>query len=312
MTSLLTEAFFVTIIGGMIPRAIPVLSAAMGEVVAQNSGVLNIGIEGYMLMGAIAAFAVDFTTSNLALAFLVGGATGAVFAVMHAVASVTLRADQIVSGTAIWFIGWGLSGVLYRAEFGSASVAPTIKVIPPVQIPYLTSLPVIGPILFGQDIVAYMIILSFIAIHYFLYHTRFGLNLRTVGENPRVAEIAGVDPIKYRYMATAFCGFMSGIGGAYIVLAVVGSFYYDITAGIGFIAVALVYFGKWTPLRTFIGSLIFGLVYVSYLTLEIYFPNVPYQFFAMWPYLAALIIIVVVGARSVSPGALAQPYSKEG
>jgi len=311
MSEIISAVFLTTILGGTLPRAIPILAASVGELVSENAGVLNLGVEGYMLMGASVAFIVDFYEKDVALAFVLAGLAGLLFAFFHAVASVSLRADQIVSGTALWFIGWGLSGVLYRAFFAGAASAPGITVLAPINVPYLSSIPIVGTLLFGQDPVAYIILASLFGVQFFLYHTKAGLNLRTVGEDPKTAEIAGVNPIRYRYGATMFSGFMSGIGGAYLILAVVGTYYFSITAGIGFIAVALVYFGKWRPPRMFIGSLIFGMVFVLYITLESYFQSTPNEFFEIWPYLATLIIIVVVGARARPPASLAKPYTRE-
>ena len=167
---------------GMVPRAMPLISAATGELVDQSAGILNLGVEGLMLIGAVVGFFADFYTGNVALAFFLAGLAGSLISMLHAFASVSLKADQVVSGTALWFIGWGLSGVIYRALFGKYLVPPTISPLPHLNIPYLTSVPVIGPIIFGQDAVAYFIIAGLIATHYCLFHTQVGLNLRAVGE----------------------------------------------------------------------------------------------------------------------------------
>jgi simple sugar transport system permease protein len=294
----------------MLPRALPIIAASTGELVDQSAGILNLGVEGIMLIGTIVGFFTDFFTGNLFLSFLFAGVAGILLSLLHAIAAISLRADQVVSGTAIWFIGWGISGVIYRALFGNYLVPPTIGTLPHLQIPFLTSIPVIGPLVFGEDPVAYFILLMIIVTHYFLFHTQTGLNLRTVGEDPRTAEEMGVNPIRYRYAAVMFGGFMAGIGGAYLTIAVTGTFYYDLTAGLGFIAVALIYFGKWKPLRTFVGCLVFGAVYVLFLTIQTYFQRIPYQLFAMWPYLAIIIILAGVAAKSGGPSSLARPYEK--
>jgi simple sugar transport system permease protein len=300
-----------SVLGGMIPRAMPALLAATGENVDENGGVINLGVEGMMLMGAIVGFLVDYGTGSILLGFLAAGAVGMLFSFFHALASITLKADQVVSGTAIWFIGWGLSGVLYVAAFGFSTSPVRLNTLPSVSIPYLSDLPFVGQLVFGESPIFYLTLLLLLGVQYFLYHTKPGLNLRTVGENPRVAEIMGVNPTLYMYAGVLFGGLLAGIGGAYLTLVIVGSFYYDMTAGIGFVAVALVLFGKWRPWRVFIGALIFGAVYVLYLTLESALPTFPYQFLEMWPYLAALAFIVVVGKRAHPPAALARPYTKE-
>jgi len=303
-------SMIILVLMGMVPRALPIIAAATGELVDQNAGTLNLGVEGMMLLGTVVGFFTDFFTKSLLLAFLVAGLAGLLLSLLHAVAAISLRADQVVSGTAIWFIGWGLSGVIYRALFGSYLIPPTLSALPHLQLPILTSIPIVGPIIFGEDPVAYFILFMVVVVHYFLFHTQTGLNLRTVGEDPRTAEEMGVNPKRYRYGATMFGGFMAGIGGAYLTIGVTGTFYYDLTAGLGFIAVALIYFGKWKPFRTLLGSLIFGAVYVIFLVIQTSFQSIPYQFFAMWPYLAIVAILAGVAAKSGGPAGLAKPYEK--
>jgi len=306
----LITSIIALVLVGMVPRALPAIAAATGELVDQNAGTLNLGVEGMMLVGTTVGFFTDFYTNSLLLAFLLAGLAGLLLSLLHAVAAISLRADQVVSGTAIWFIGWGLSGVIYRALFGSYLIPPTISALPHLQLPILTSIPIIGSVVFGEDPVAYFIIFMVIMVHYFLFHTQAGLNLRTVGEDPRTAEEMGVNPKRYRFAATMFGGFMAGIGGAYLAIAVTGTFYYDLTAGMGFIAVALIYFGKWKPFQTLLGCLIFGAVSVIFLTIQTHFQNVPYQFFAMWPYLAILALLAGVATKSGGPAGLAKPYEK--
>ncbi len=311
MSASLLYTIIAVVIIGMVPRAVPIFTSALGETVDQASGVLNLGVEGIMLMGAIIALEYDYFYHNIIFAFIVAGFVGVLFAAVHGIVSILLHGDQVISGTAIWFIGWGISGVIYASTFGLYSTPPSVAVLPTVYIPYLTSLPIIGKLFFGEDPFVYVMVVMLIAVQYIMFHTKFGLNLRTVGENPHVAETMGVNPVLYRFIAVLFGGFMAGLGGAYLILGIVGSFYFDMTAGMGFIAVALVYFGKWNPWRVLVGSLIFGAVYVLYLTLESVFPNISYNFFSMWPYLATLILIFAVGARSHAPSSLTMPYIRE-
>lgn len=304
-------ALISSVIIGMVPRAMPILAGAVGETVSENAGILNLGVEGIMLMGAVTGFVVDYATGSLILAFAAALGVGVVVSSVHALASITFNADQVISGTAIWFLGWGLSGVIFVSMFGNLPVPPSVAVASHVYLPVLSDLPVVGPLIFGEDPFFYLLIAILIGVHFFLFHTKQGLNLRAVGENPAVAEIMGVNVTRYRYASVLFGGLMAGFGGAYLVLSIVGSFYFDITVGAGFIAVALVYFGKWKTPRVFIGSLIFGAVYVLYYSLESVFPSVPYEFFAMWPYIATLVIIILVGSKARAPDSLAKPYSKE-
>jgi simple sugar transport system permease protein len=312
MNSALIISIITTVLIGMIPRAMPIFAAAIGETVDQAAGTLNLGVEGIMLMGAIIGFVVDYYTHNLVLAFLTAGLIGIAFSAIHGIVSITMKLDQVVSGTALWFIGWGLSGVIYASFFGISSIPPTVLTLKPVYIPYLSSIPFFGKFIFGEDPLVYILIVLLIVVQYFLFHTKQGLNLRTVGNDPRVAEVMGVNPILYRYAALLFGGFMAGIAGAYLTLAIVGSFYFDMTAGMGFIAVALVYFGKWNPWRVFAGTLIFGAVYVLYFMMESIYPVIPYEFYQMLPYLVTLVMILIIGAKARAPAALTLPYIKEG
>ncbi|MDG7037193.1 MAG: ABC transporter permease [Nitrososphaerota archaeon] len=298
------------VILGMPVRAAPIFAAALGENVDQQAGTLNLGVEGMMLLGTIVGLAVLVYTGSYLLAFLIAGLSAVLLGLFHGLVTITLKADQVVSGTAIWFIGWGLSGYIYTALFKTTEIV--VKPVPDIYIPYLTNLPYIGKFLFGEDPVIYLLLIAGIGINFFLYHTKGGLNLRTVGEDPLVAEIMGVNPTLYRYAAIIFGGFMAGIGGAYLTISIVGAFEFDMTAGMGFIAVALVYFAKWKPYRLLLGSLAFGAVYVFYLTIESYLPSIPYQFFEMLPYIVTMVLILYVGSRAHAPAALAMPYIKEG
>ncbi|MGC9209565.1 MAG: ABC transporter permease [Nitrososphaeria archaeon] len=307
----LLYAVIMGLVFGTVPRAMPIFLASMGETVDQASGVFNLGVEGIMLMGAITGFVVDFYTRNVLLSFLAAIAVGVGMSFIHAYVSISMAGDQTISGTALWFIGWGLSGVIYARLFGLATTPPSISLIPHVYVPNLTRIPIVGKLIFGEDPLFYVGLLVLVVFQYLLFHTQFGLNLRAVGEDPRVAEIMGIDSYRYRYIAVLTGGALAGLGGAYLTLALVGSFYFNMTAGMGFIAVALVYFGKWNPWRVSVGSFVFGVIYALYVTLESVFPSVPYQFFAIWPYLATMIAIFIVGARAHMPSSLAMPYIKE-
>lgn len=301
----------IAIVLATFPSAIPIWLAALGETVDQASGVLDLGVEGIMLMGAIVAFVVDYFYHSALIAFIAAGLVGLAFSAVHAFISITLNGDQVVSGTALWFIGWGLSGVIYAAYFGLAKTPPSVQTIGSINIPELTSIPIIGKVLFGESPLFYISIIITIALWYVMFRTQFGLNLRSVGENPLVAEVMGVSPVIYRYVSVLFGGFMAGLAGAYLTVGLTGSFYFDMTAGMGFIAVALVYFGKWNPWRVSVGAVIFGFVYALSAELESVYTSIPYQFFSMWPYIATLLIILAVGKSAHAPDALTMPYVRE-
>lgn len=273
----------------------PLIFGALGGVVSEKSGVVNIGIEGMMTIGAFVAASVGYFSGNAWIGFLAGGISGALFGLIHAVASVTFRADQTVSGIAINMIGGGLALFISKIIFNGAVNTP------PVQ----NKLPRI----MGIEATTILAVLLTVLIWIYIYKTSFGLRLLSVGEHPAAADTLGINVYKVRYFAVIASGFLSGLGGAAVTLSLVSSFTPTVIAGQGFIALAAVIFGKWTPHGAIGASFIFGLSQA----LSIYIGGdsfLPSQIVAMFPYVLTVIILVLFVGKSEAPRADGVPYEK--
>lgn len=273
----------------------PLIFGALGGVVSEKSGVVNIGIEGMMTIGAFVAASVGYFSGNAWIGFLAGGISGALFGLIHAVASVTFRADQTVSGIAINMIGGGLALFISKIIFNGAVNTP------PVQ----NKLPRI----MGIEATTILAVLLTVLIWIYIYKTSFGLRLLSVGEHPAAADTLGINVYKVRYFAIIASGFLSGLGGAAVTLSLVSSFTPTVIAGQGFIALAAVIFGKWTPHGAIGASFIFGLSQA----LSIYIGGdsfLPSQIVAMFPYVLTVIILVLFVGKSEAPRADGVPYEK--
>jgi general nucleoside transport system permease protein len=303
-------AFVVGIVASGIRLSTPVLFAALGENIAERSGVLNLGLEGMMLMGAFAAFIGTYFTGNVFIGLLLAIIGPTVMATLMAFLSVNLRTNQLVAGLAIWLLGVGLTALLYRLIFGVVTIAPRINEILPIDIPIISHIPVIGSIFFNYDPMVYLAFLLVPLTHIFLFRTNLGLKIRTVGENPRQADALGVNVYKIRYLAVIIGGALAGIGGAYFALVTTGYFLENITAGQGWIALAVVIFGRWKPFYILAGSVIFGMVDSFQLGLQAIGTAIPSQFLLMLPYILPIVILAGLYKRSAAPAALAVPYQR--
>jgi simple sugar transport system permease protein len=279
---------------------------ALGEVVGQRSGVLNVGVEGIMLLGsflaALGAVKSGSPWGGLALACFGGLLLGAV----HGWFAIVQRADQIVSGIAIVILGLGLSSFLFRLTMGTApSALPAFRAI---DLGPLSTLPLIGPVLFGQNLLAYLAVLLAIILWFVLSRTSLGLAIRACGENPEAAEADGIYVNAVRFGCVLFSGAMAGIGGAYLAIAQINSFVENMVAGRGFIAIACVVFGRWHPLGTLAAAVGFGLTEAAQIRLQTWYPQVPYQFFVMLPYLLAIAALVFMARSAALPRALGRAF----
>ena len=303
-------AFVVGIVASGVRLSTPVLYAALGENIAERSGVLNLGVEGMMLMGAFVGFIGTYFTGNVFIGLSLAIIGPAVMATLMAFLSVNLRTNQLVAGLAIWLLGVGLTALLYRLTFGVVTIAPRINEIPPIDIPIISHIPVVGSILFSYDPMVYLALLLVPLTHIFLFKTNLGLKIRTVGENPRQADALGVNVYKIRYLAVIIGGTLAGIGGSYFALVTTGYFLENITAGQGWIALAVVIFGRWKPFYVIAGSLIFGMVDSFQLGLQAIGTAIPSQFLLMLPYILPIAIMAGMYKRSAAPAALAVPYQR--
>jgi simple sugar transport system permease protein len=296
-----------------IQSSIAVLFATVGEVFAERSGVLNLGVEGMMLMGALSGFAATFYSQSLLLGVLASIVVGGIFALIHGFFTISLRVNQVVSGLALAILGIGLSSFLGRPIIGRVG-----ERFIPYPIPYLQEIPIIGPVLFRQNLLIYLSYLLVPAAWFFLFYTRPGLNLRSVGENPAAADTAGIPVIRIRYLWTAFGGMLAGLGGAYLSLCYTPGWKENMTSGQGWIAIAMVIFALWNPWRAALGALLFGGINALQFYFEArQFTLIPSYILRMLPYLFTIAILVIITRwktlrkKGSAPAGLGLPFQRE-
>jgi simple sugar transport system permease protein len=293
----------------IISAATPLLFAAMGELVAERSGVLNLGVEGMMLAGAVVGFAVAVTTGSGTLGVVAAALAGTAMAFIFGVLTLTLAANQVATGLALTIFGIGLS-----ALFGSGYVGFPVAPLPKLAVPGLSDLPVIGPLLFGHDALVYLSVAATAAVAWFLKRTRGGMIVRAVGESDISAHSIGYNVIAVRYTAVLFGGAMAGLGGAFLSLSYTPMWAEEMTAGRGWISLALVVFASWRPWRVLLGAYLFGGVTI----LQLYAQGagglgVPAQVMSMLPYLATVLVLTIIAAgpwkgRLDAPACLGKPF----
>lgn len=313
MSEVWEALFSITLLSGMVRIATPVLLAALGELVTERSGVMNLGIEGMMLTGAFAGFMTAHGTGSLWLGVLVAVVASGFAGALMAFMCVTLRLDQVVSGLALNLLASGLTFYFFRVSFQEAGDQnlPNVATLSPVEIPWLSSIPFLGDVLFSQPPLTYVALSMVPVIAWYLHRTRRGLEIRIVGENPRAGDMRGLHVSALRYAAVVFGGMMAGLGGAFLTLDSAGLFVPQISGGRGFIAFALVIVGNWSAGRILLGALFFGLIDSLQLQLQATGADVPHQLLLALPYLMTIVVLVVSRARSNSPLALGRPYTRE-
>ena len=308
---ILTQTFFIGVLAAGIRLATPILLASLGEIFAERAGVLKIGIEGEMLIGALFGFLGAFYLKNIWLGLLIGMAAAALFSLIAGVMSITLQVDQAITGITLNILALGLTSFVYRFILGTSMIPPSIKALKVLKVPILAQIPILGPIVFQQNVIVYITVFVLVpACTFILFKTTFGLNLRAVGEYPLAADTVGVNVIAVRYICVLVGGLFSGLGGAFMTLAQLNMFTENMTAGRGFIALAAVIFGKWHPVGAMVATLLFGTADALQLRLQALGVQVPYQFLLMLPYVLTIIALVGVVKRTNAPAALAVPYEK--
>ncbi len=306
---LLQGSVLIGILYSGIRLAAPYLFAALGETVAQRSGVLDLGVDGIMLMGSFIAFYIVFKTGNLWLG--VGGAivVGILMGLLMSVISVTFQAEQGISGIGLYLFGLGLSSLLFRIMIGSVEGVTGFQ---PLPIPVLSKIPVIGEIFFNHNIMVYLAYIMVALIALLLSKTTLGLKIRAVGQNPEAADSLGIQVNRVRYFAVIFGAAMAGLAGATLSIAQLNVWQENITNGIGFIAVALVYFGGWRPLGVLFGSLLFATVNAFQLWVQVKGINIPSDLAVMLPYVLTIIVLIFASGRVRQPAALTKPFERSG
>lgn len=305
-------AFLTDYLSASVRLSMPLAFAALGGLFSERSGVLNIGLEGMLLTGAFVSAAATFYAGGnvwvgIVAALVAGGLTG----LLHAWLCVSLRVDQLVSGLAINLSAAGLTAFMSRLVFNSQATQK-LPGMPAIPIPGLSQIPVLGTLLFNQDILVYFLLVLLPLSTYGLFHTSWGLTLRAVGEYPRAAATAGIPVLWVRYISVMLSGCLAALGGAYLVLVHVKFFTEDISAGKGYIALAALIFGRWHPIATVLACLLFGATEALQLRIQAFNLNIPYQFLIMLPYVVALLAMVGLAGKSTPPAALGTPYKQEG
>ena len=305
------EAGMDALILTVVATSVPLLLAATGELVAERSGVLNLGVEGMMLIGAVAAIAATLATGNPYAGVLAGAAAGALAAMLFAFLTVNLATNQVATGLALTIFATGLSGLI-----GAPLVGRTAESLAGIAIPLLSSIPVVGAILFRQDLLFYVAVAMLIAVNWMLFRTRWGMVLRAVGDAHDNAHALGYSVALVRWLAVCFGGMMAGLGGAYLPLVITPHWSDGITAGRGWIALALVVFASWMPWRLLAGALVFGGITILQLTGQARGWALPPQFLSMMPYVATILALVLIsvrvrakgGATAAPPACLGKPF----
>ena len=273
----------------IITASTPLLLAATGELVTEKAGVLNLGVEGMMLVGAIAAFATAVSTGSGLFAILVGAFSGVAVAAIFAVLTLTFLANQVATGLALTIFGVGLSALI-----GSSFVGISLEPLPQLNVEVLSTIPILGELLFGHDILVYLSFIMILLAGYFLSKTRSGLILRAVGESHDSAHALGYSVLTVRYLAVLFGGFMSGLAGSYLSLVYTPLWAENMTAGRGWIALALVVFGTWRAGRIVFGAYLFGAITILQLHVQGWGINIASQFMTMLPYIATIVVLVLI------------------
>jgi simple sugar transport system permease protein len=298
----------ISILAAAVRSGTPVLYSVMGEIVTERSGVMNLGLEGIMLMGAFAGFSATRITGEPALGLAASFLTGALVTLIHAFLCVTIGANQVVSGLALSLFGGGMSAMLGRNHTGE-----TIGGLAPFDFPLLARIPLAGPVFFRHDALVYASYVLVAALCFFIFRTRPGMNLRAIGENPRAADAMGLSVWRARYIYTLFGGGLSGLGGGYLSVVYNQMWVEGMTAGRGWIAVALVIFGIWHPLRGMLGCYLFGGIDALQMRIQAAGTNVPAPLLMMLPYITTLCVLsfISIRKRSGAPASLGAPFRRE-
>jgi len=302
-----TKAVLVGILSSGIRLATPYLYAAIGETFGQRSGVLNLGVEGQMLLGAFAAFYITYTTESVWLGLLAAAIVGMLMGLAMAFVSINLQAEQGISGIGFYLFGLGLSDLLFQKLLGTVE---TVSGFRPIHIPGLSDIPILGEIFFSQSVLVYGAYFLVFVAWFILNKTTLGLKIKAVGESPQAADSLGVSVSKVRYFTVMLGGTLSGIAGASLSVALLNVFQQNMTSGLGFIAVALVYFGGWRPWAVMGGALLFSIVNSLQLWVQVLDIPIPSDFAVMMPYVLTIIVLIITVQRVRPPSALSKPFER--
>ena len=309
MDDLFQATIIVSILAATVRIATPLLLAALGELVTERAGILNLGVEGNMLMSAFSGFIVTYITGSLWVGLLAAVLTGALMNLLMVFMAATLKVEQVVTGLALNMLASGMSLFLYKAFFsGSGKKLPTIQIFEVVRIPVLSSIPYLGEILFSQKLLTYAALLMVPAVWFFLYRTQYGLEIRCLGENPKVIDTKGLSVTLRQYLAVVVGGMLIGLGGAFVTIGSTVRFIPEITAGRGWLALVIVIAGNWKPAGILVAALVFAFLEAFQLQVQGVGVQLPYQLLLALPYATAILLMIFKRGTSEEPGRLAVPY----
>ena len=313
MDAIMNVNFFLQLFLSTIRMATPILLVALAELYSERAGLVNIGLDGIMSIGALIGFLVGYITGNPFLGILAGAVAGIAVNMIYAFCTITLCAEQIVYGMAINIFAPALASFLYRSYFEDTSKVIQGISMDTLPIPILSEIPIIGPIFFNHSILVYFAYLLVPVTAVFLNKTKAGLNFKAVGEYPKAAETLGINVIRQKYLASIVCGALAGIGGAYLTICYTSTYSEGVVAGRGFIALSAVIFGRWMPSGVLMACLLFGFCDAIQIRLQLLMPGTPYQFMQMIPYLCTLFALAIFGLKKGGggPKANGQPYLRE-
>lgn len=290
---------------------VPFVLAAQGTMLGGRTGVFNVAQEGIMLTGASVGFLIGYLSKSVLLGAVSAMLVGGLFGLILAYFTTTLKMDQFVVGLALFFTGLGLSSLLPKLALGVTLTPPLIPTLTDVPIPLLSKIPFIGRILFSQNILVYASVILSVILWYVLFRTNLGLRLRSVGENPKAADSLGISVNRYRYLTSVIGGMLIGLAGAYLPMVYTGTFTDLMVKGRGWLAIALTFFGGWSPLPILLGSLFFAGVEVLSFRMQVGGSLIPYQFLLMLPYVATIVVMIFTFGKAKVPGFLGQNYDRE-
>lgn len=297
------------LLASMVRNATPLVFAALGGMFSERSGVVNIGLEGLMLISAFAGVAGAFYSGSAWVGLLFALGAGLIFALIHALMSITFEADQIISGTAINLLALGGTGFLMELVFGRSGTSPRVQGFEPIPIPVLSDIPVVGRAFFDQSLLVYLMYAMIPLAYFVVFRTPFGLRLRGTGEAPEAVDTAGVSVARMRYYGVALSGLLAALGGVYLSMGILSAFTEGMTSGRGFIALAALIFGRWNPIGAAGAAFLFGLAqaFIFQAPQDV----IPLEFLQMIPYLLTIVVLAGFGGRAVAPAAIGRPYRKE-
>jgi simple sugar transport system permease protein len=311
MNGIFNMAFMTALFSSGVRQAVPLIFGSTGDCVGEKSGVLGIGLEGEMLFGALFAYIAALRSGSLWIGVLAGGAAGMIAALIPAFWSVILHQDQSITCIMFNIFAAGFTNFFNRIVFGTGIANISIPTFASVRIPLLSSIPFIGPVLFEQSLLTYLSFVLAIVTYFVMNRTKLGLQLTSVGEDPKVAQASGINIYRFRILCYMFCGFLAGLGGASLTLGAVGTFTEGITAGRGFICLTIVILSRWNPLLAMAASFGFGSIEALQIRLQVLGSAMPYQFLIALPYLITIVVLAVWGANLRAPKQLGIPFERE-